>query len=194
MFTFRKDGHAQDAHPLARWCLGTCHNVGRVNSRSFYVYTDGATVRRLRVEWRSWLAQLQVDGWAWLLESDDDPRGWRRLRPLPPDPAALGADLPGFEASPLLVQRDQRFQRAVRQVLGRYRLDRVDEPGRIVVTIHGGDQDYRVVARLDWAEGPRCSCPDATHRLAEHGGFCKHTVAVLLTWPDLRCQLLSAFL
>ena len=77
----------------------------------------------------------------------------------------------------------------------RYRLERrEDEDGGVVVTVQGGSKPYEVRVRLDWSEPPACTCPDAVHRRPLHGGFCKHVVAVLLRWPDLRCQLLGAIL
>ena len=195
VFSYGKDTCTEDLHPLDRWCLGTCHTVARVNGRSFYVHTDGLTVRRLLVEWPQWLAQIQARGWVWLLSGEDDSRGWQRLRPLPPDPLAAGGDHYMGQADPDRYALDQRFQRAVHQVLGQYRLDRVDDAdGQIVVTIDGGDRRYRVLTQRDWAEAPRCDCPDATQRPDLHAGFCKHVVAVLLRWPDLRCQLLTAIL
>ena len=66
--------------------------------------------------------------------------------------------------------------------------------GEVVVTVRGGAQPYEVRVLPDGFVPPSCSCPDAIHRRPLHGGFCKHAVAVLLRWPDLRHQLLSAIL
>lgn len=194
IFTFPKGECDEEVRPLDRWCLGTCHTVARVNRRSFYVYADGHTTRRLRVEWRQWLAQLQADRRAWLLRSEECPRGWQPLRPLPPDPLAMDDALRMAQTGPSRHALDQRRQRAMHQVLGHYHLDRQEDGEDVVVAVEGGDRTYRVVARSDWAEPPRCDCPDATQRADLHGGFCKHVIAVLLHWPDLRGQLLHALL
>jgi hypothetical protein len=194
IFTLLKEEHGEHVHPLDRWCLGTCHTVARVNRRSFYLYADGHTTRRLRVEWRQWLAQLQADRWAWLLWSEESPGGWQPLRPPPPDPLAMNHTWRMAEGGLNRHALDQRRQRAVDQVLGHYRLDRQEDGERIVFTLEGGDRTYRVIARPDWAVPPRCDCPDATRRADLHGGFCKHVIAVLLRWPDLRGQLLDALL
>jgi uncharacterized Zn finger protein len=83
----------------------------------------------------------------------------------------------------------------MQQVLPHYRLDRVDgREGSTVVTVDGGSRAYRVVVDRAWATEPTCDCPDAVHRRDLHGGHCKHVFAVLLRWPDLRAQLLSALL
>ena len=193
VFTLRKDEYPADMNPTARWCLGTCHTVARVNGRSFYIYTDGRTVRRLLVEWRQWLTQLQGPAWTWLLWSEDDRRGWQPLRELPANPV-FGTDVPGHTVSCALTQRDQRFSRARQQVLGRYRMERVDLDGQVIVRLEGGAEPYEVVTRLDGSEPPQCTCPDAVHRQPVHQGFCKHAIGVLLSWPDLRCQLLPAIL
>ena len=195
IFTFSRDLHEQDLHPLRRWCLGTCHTVARVNGRSFYVYTEGITVRRLVVEWRQWLAQTQATSWAWMLVDDDHARGWQRLAPPAPDPLS-GPGILGMEAGgPSRRAIDQRTPRAEHQVLAHYRLERIDDPsGTVVVRATGGDRAYTVVIDPVWTGPPRCDCPDATQRLDLHGGHCKHAIAALLRWPDLRHRLLSALL
>lgn len=193
MFTLEAAEYALDDNPTHLWCLGSCHTITQVNGRSFYFYAQGHTGRRLRVEWRQWLAELQRLHWVWLLESDTCRKGWQLLRPPQLDPlaAVLTDDLGGLDR----LERDQRFQRAVQQVLGRYRLERrEDEAGVVCIRVEGGAEPYEVTLRLDWSHPPACSCPDAIHRRPVHGGFCKHTVAVLLRWPDLRCQLLTAIL
>lgn len=193
IFTLRKDEHPPATNPTARWCLGVCYSIARVNGRSFYVYNDGLTVRRLLVEWRQWLTELQRTAWTWLLVSETDRRGWRRLRELPANPV-FGATVPGGAVSCGLTLRDQRFSRARQQILARYRMDRVDVDGQAIITLEGGAEPYEVVTRLDGSEPPVCSCPDAVHRQTLHGGFCKHAIGALLSWPDLRGQLLPAIL
>jgi hypothetical protein len=196
VFALDRREYGTDRGPLSNlWPLGTCHTLAQVNSRSFYHYADGVTGRRLVVEWRQWLSRLQRDHHVWLLESETSSIGWRLLHPLQPDPAAGVATMTTVQDGLDRFERDQRFQRAVQQVARSYQLSRRDdEEGSVVVAVQGGAQPYVVRVLSDWSEPPACSCPDAIHRRPLHGGFCKHTVAVLLRWPDLRCQLLSAIL
>lgn len=192
VFALRKDEHAEDANPIGVWCLGRCYTVTRVNGRSFYVYSDGSSERRLLVEWHQWLWGVQDSCWTWILWSEDDPRGWCRLRPAPLDPLAL-AEQQATRTGPSA--KEQRFLRARHEVLGSYRFERADgSEGTTLVTVEGGARPYCVALNRGWTEPPACDCPDAVHRRAEHGGYCKHAVAVLLRWPDLRAQLLSAIL
>ncbi len=199
VFTLERQEYGPDADPVSSlWGLGVCRTVTQVNGRNFYFYTGGfpcpakgATHRRLLVEWRQWLAELQCDHHVWLLVHDEDPAGWGLVRPLQPSPLAVRTERHGLDR----FERDQRFLRAVQNVAERYRLERrEDEDGGVVVTVQGGSKPYEVRVRLDWSEPPACTCPDAVHRRPLHGGFCKHVVAVLLRWPDLRCQLLGAIL
>ncbi len=194
LFTLGKRSYGPDSDPCSNlWPLGDCYRIDRVNGRSFYWRASKALAgRRLRVEWLQWLAELQRSRHVWLLEPEPHAPGWRLLRPLQPGPMAG----PGMVTGALdRFERDQRFQRAVQQVQRHYRLDRSDaDDGAVVVAVKGGAQPYEVRVLPDWSQPPACSCPDAIHRRPLHGGFCKHTVAVLLHWPDLRCQLLPAIL
>ena len=190
----RREYSAQD-YPTRLWGLGTCHAVSLANGRSFYTYADGRKQRRLLVEWTQWLSGLQRDHWVWLLDSDTSPAGWQLLCPLRPAPLAGAGTVAAVVGGTDRRECDQRFQRAVRQVLAHYQLERgEDDDGAAVVSVCGGGQPYLVRVRLDGAEPPACTCPAAIHRRPLHGGFCKHTVAVLMRWPDLRCQLLRAIL
>lgn len=197
VFTLPRCHYGQDGHPLMLWALGEVRRVSAVNTRSFYARDPKARrqERRLLVEWLPWLSQLQAEHWVWILEGEDDPAGWRQLRPMQPGLAELGGGAPRQEGDLDPFEIDQRIQRARAQVLPRYRLSRSDRPeGCVVVCVEGGAEVYEVLVRLDGAEPPRCSCPDAEHRREMHGGFCKHAVAVLLSFPDLRGQLLTALL
>ena len=176
----------------SHWVLGDCYRIHTVNGRSFYWRAaKDFTGRRLLVEWTQWLSELQRSRHAWLLDPEPAAAGWRLLRPPHPDPMSMTTALDGLDR----FERDQRFQRAVQQVARNYQLSRCDdEDGTVVVAVQGGAKPYKVRVLPDWSEPPACSCPDAIHRRPLHGGFCKPTVAVLLRWPDLRCQLLSAIL
>ncbi len=195
VFALDRSEYQCDDHPLRLWCLGTCHSITQVNGRSFYAYAKGRRQRRLRVEWRQWLARLQRGARLWLLRSERDPAGWQQLRALQPDPMDQAGAMAGVSGGLDQFEIDQRMQRALRQVLPRYQLVRSDRAdGLVVVEVSGGAQPYEVRAPAAWSEPPQCSCPDALHRRPLHGGFCKHALAVLLRWPDLRCQLLDAIL
>ncbi len=194
MFTLPMREYGSDCDPCSNlWVFGDCFRIDRVNGRSFYWRAAKARAgRRLLVEWHQWLSELQRTRHVWLLEPEPHATGWQLLRPLQPGPMAGPAmvtdALDRFE-------RDQRFQRAVHQVLEDYELERSQPAdGLVLVTVAGGTRPYEVQVSADWSQPPACSCPDAVHRRPVHGGFCKHAVAVLLRWPDLRCQLLTAIL
>jgi hypothetical protein len=174
------------------WPLGDCYRVHTVNGRSFYWRAaKDFRGRRLLVEWTQWLSELQRSRHVWLLDPEPSAMGWQMLRPPQPAPLSMATALDGLDR----FERDQRFQRAVQQVARSYTLDRRDDPdGSVVVAVQGGARPYEVSVLADGSEPPACSCPDAVHRRPLHGGFCKHTVAVLLRWPDLRHQLLAAIL
>ncbi len=199
LFTLEREGREPEPRsPTQLWALGTSHTITEVNGRSFYFYAGGfpgpcaaGAGRRLLVEWRQWLSELQVGHHLWLLGPEPRSTGWRMLRPIQPQPMAMTTSLQALDR----FERDQRFRRAVQQVAQRYQLERVDEPsGAVVITVTGGSRPYTVQLRPDGVEPPACTCPDAIHRVELHGGFCKHVVAALLRWPDLRHQLLAAIL
>ena len=192
LFTLPKRHYGADINPCSNmWPLGDCFRINRVNGRSFYWRASRAQAgRRLLVEWSQWVSELQRTRHVWFLEPEPSTVGWRFVRPLQPD-------APAMNSYPEIIdrfERDQRFQRAVKQVSKHYQLERHDEDGAVRVEVAGGSRPYEVRVTLDWSDPPACTCPDAIHRRPLHGGFCKHTVAVLMRWPDLRCQLLSAIL
>lgn len=165
------------------WALGTYWSVSRVNSRSFYISSDGQTERQLLPQWHTWLVARLHEGQAWL-------DGALLTNPYhPPD---------GAPATPAPVDRearDRRMLRAARQVLKAYSLERApidpDSPQLARVAVVMKRRSYEVVLHTDWSAPPTCSCPDATHGAAATGGFCKHSIAACLRWDDLRCQLLD---
>ncbi|MSP56255.1 MAG: hypothetical protein EXR69_11730 [Myxococcales bacterium] len=89
-------------------------------------------------------------------------------------------------------ERDTRVLRAAREVLAKYQLIRttVDDEARFAVT--GGSRPYSLSLSITWARPPTCTCPDSQH--VEVKGYCKHAIAAMLSEPDLRCQLLEAYL
>lgn len=168
------------------YSLGTAYGINKVNTRSFYVSGNGRQDRYLLVEWNQWLARRFAEGKVYL-------KG-KLLAPPPtlnlPSQVAESAD----EVDP--VERDRRFFRAAKEVLGSYDLERVaDGPQEVEYLITGGTDTYRVYLRTDWSAPPRCTCPDARTRSGEPGGaFCKHSIAVLLQDDEHRGQLLELLL
>lgn len=89
-------------------------------------------------------------------------------------------------------QREARILRADDQVLKRYRLERRDEGDLAHFAVTGGSAPYTLTLSKSWAADPECSCPDGQNRGVR--GYCKHAMAAMLREPDLRCQLLEAYL
>jgi hypothetical protein len=197
VFTLERSLCGPDAHPLSKWSLGRTCRVDYVNGRSFYVRDPFRTKRerKLRVEWLSWLCHLQTAHQVWLLRSEDDPAGWLLLRPLQVVLTDVNAVREAWVGGPDPFELRQRLQRARFEVIPRYGLIRADGPdGVATVAVQNSVAVYQVVVHPDGAGPPRCSCPDAEHRTELHGGFCKHVLAVLLSYPDLRAQALPAIL
>jgi len=69
-----------------------------------------------------------------------------------------------------------RFRRAVEIVIAEAEsIPRRDaDLGDIIGVIHGHAVHVPVTGR------PRCDCPDWSHRLEQHGGYCKHYWATLI--------------
>ena len=167
----------------SHWSFGDAFTVGRVNGRSFYVHSQGKTERFLTSEWGWWLEQRFAEGTVFcngrqLVQPGDDPMVSQVTA------EEFSVDLPG---------RDQRFLRAARDVLTGYDITRKDgDDGFVEIQVKKGRRAYTVTARPDWATPPMCSCPDAKNTARRlTGGFCKHAMAVCITYDDLRCQLLD---
>ena len=165
------------------WSFGDAYTVGQVNGRSFYVHSQGETKRYLLSEWDWWLDERFNEGTVFC--------NGRQLLAPGADPVKSGPSADSFSVD--LPGRDQRFLRASRDVLANYTMTRsaIDE-GFVAVEVSRGERSYVVTARPDWATPPSCTCPDANksaRRLT--GGFCKHAIAVCITYDDLRCQLLD---
>jgi uncharacterized Zn finger protein len=92
--------------------------------------------------------------------------------------------------------RDTRWARAAKSVLQDYTITpRPGEDGFLAFEITGGTTPYTVRVHPEWAENPRCSCPDARDRALDgNSGYCKHVIAVLLKHDELSYQLLELFL
>ena len=178
--------HVQDAQFGARLTsrgMAESFVVTRVNSRSFYVRTDGVVERYLRTEWDDWLRERFTAGVVFLDGNPmRPPDGARRRYASDTDPR----------------HRDLRIVRAGREVLGAYLVSehsQGDELRRFAVVRDDKAKSYEVVVRRDWAGPPVCSCPDAKDiAVRRNGSYCKHVIAVLLTTRDLRHQLLDLFL
>jgi hypothetical protein len=115
------------------------------------------------------------------------PQGAQRghATPLPASTPTHGAPMPAIP----LAQRDARLLRAAQDVLHRYHFVALG-PGQL--RVEGGARAYDVQIGLDGEAAPRCSCPD--NQRPEVGGFCKHTIAVLIREPSQHWQLLELFL
>lgn len=95
--------------------------------------------------------------------------------------------------------RATRLSRGARDVLKHYALTRAQAPASDRTLVRVGvtksrKTRYVVILRSDWSAPPSCDCPDHEQRSRELRGFCKHVVAVCLTYEDLRCQLLDLLL
>ncbi|MEW6710795.1 MAG: SWIM zinc finger family protein [Candidatus Riflebacteria bacterium] len=93
--------------------------------------------------------------------------------------------------------RDLRMVRGAKEVLKHYKIARIETDAAAPVSfrVSGGLQPYTVILDPDWRQRPSCTCPDASKRALDHnGGYCKHIIAVLLSEPAFRCQLLEIFL
>ncbi len=133
LFTLRARHYGPDSDPCSNlWSLGDCYRIARVNGRSFYWRAAKAQAgRRLVVEWRQWLSELQRIWHVWLLEPEPSTSGWMLIRPLQPVAAQITVTdaLDRFE-------RDQRFRRAVQQVAKHYTLRRSESAdGAVVVAV-----------------------------------------------------------
>ena len=168
------------------YSLGTAYGINKVNTRSFYVSGDGRQDRYLLVEWDQWLDRRFAEGKVFF-------KG-KLLAPPPSLNVAPPVAESPEEVDP--VERDRRFFRAAREVLGSYDIEQVtDGPQEVEYLLRGGTDTYRVYLRNDWSAPPRCTCPDARVRSGEPGGaYCKHSIAVLLQDDEHRGQLLELLL
>ena len=168
------------------YSLGKALSISKVNTRSFYVASDGKQRRYLLVEWEQWLERLFAEG---KLFFDG--------QQLEPPPALVGpdeAEQPVGAVDPL--QRDYRFFRAAREVLQYYKIQLEAVDARTVeYLVTGLSRRYRVFISKDWSTSPWCECPDARARADQPGGaFCKHAIAVLMQDDANRGQLLELLL
>ncbi len=174
------------------WAIGDNHSVSRVSSRSFYISHAGGRRRHALDGWFHWLSERDAEGFV-VLEG----RPMRR-----PAVAALAAGLPRMspthQEAPMRIElRDARLLRAVRNVVRNYDLvpEAPTAEGLDTVHVSGGQRSYVVHVDPEWRRSPRCSCPDAERMKDDTGAtFCKHTIAVLLTTPDHRHQLIDLLL
>ena len=174
------------------WAIGDNHSVSRVTSRSFYISHDGGRRRHPLDRWFHWLSERDAEGFVVL-----DGHPMRR-----PAVAALAAGLPRMsqapQEAPMRIElRDARLLRAVRNVVRNYEFvpEAPTPEGFDTVQVRGGQRSYVVHVDPKWRHPPRCSCPDAQRIKDDTGAtFCKHTIAVLLTTPDHRHQLIDLLL
>ena len=157
--------------------------VTRVNSRSFYVRTDGVVERYQRSDWDDWLRERFAAGVVFLDGNPvRPPEGARRRYASDTDPR----------------HRDLRIIRGGREVLVAYQISESlegDDLRCFSVVRDDGKRSYEVIVRKDWSGPPVCTCPDAKDiEVRRNGSHCKHVIAVLLKTRDLRHQLLDLFL
>ena len=168
--------------------MGNGYSINKVNSRSFYVSTDGRQERYLLVEWEQWLARRFAEGKV-LLDGEllEPPPPVLSIQGPPPGEVARGVDR---------AVRDGLFLAAAREVTASHDIELVEENEREVhYLLRGPGPNRRVFVRCDWSEPPRCDCPEAREQAA--GGrtaWCKHGVAVLLQDENHRGQLLELLL
>ncbi len=196
----------------SHWSIGQSYSISRVNSRSFYVATDGKKKRLAILDWHAWLREREREGRVAL---DGHPMRSVRVAPLSDAFTASGfedelAD-DGEEREGAMkrrVERDARIMRAVRQVVRDYTLSELDSEADDDPLFDAEDSARRsfrltrrgaaYTVRIDptWRRRPDCDCPDARKRLAQSDGavFCKHIVATLIQREELRHQLLDLFL
>jgi len=86
-------------------------------------------------------------------------------------------------------QRTQRILSAATEVWTECETTELG-PGHFCV--REGARSFDVHICAEWSADPRCTCAEA--RRSDFQGFCRHTVALLLREPHLRCQLLEFFL
>ena len=150
-------------------------SVITVNRRSFYASVGGNRERHLISEWETWLRDLCRRGNLFL--------GDRPVRLLGLSPSATFT--PTREERAVLHKR----LRSARGIAATYTIRRrADQHDRWHFEVEGGSRPYQVTVHPEWAAPPSCDCPDATNRQSP---WCKHSLAVLMSKDDLRCQLLD---
>ena len=153
-------------------------SIAQVNRRSFYASVDGVRERHLLAEWIPWLRDLCARGTLIHNGKSVHVAGF--------GPSATFT--PVAESRALLHGR----MRSARRVVKTYSITQqtcADE--RWFFEVAGGARAYTVRAHPEWSEPPSCDCPDATGRRSP---WCKHSLAVLMSEPALRCQLLDIML
>jgi len=149
--------------------IGETYTVTLVNSRSFYVYNRGKTIRRLNVEWKAWLEGLFEEGFIF--------RDGNVMIP-PPLPERPENFLGGRG------EDKKQFDRSMRE--GR----RLAEDGAVRLLVHAlfeerfsvriGHRDVRVTVPLDPEMTVRCRCELHSKRGTLHKA-CPYILAVLLS-------------
>ena len=169
--------------PNAHWAAWQRWRVSRVNSRSFYVTSNGQQERFLLVEWDSWLmslartGRLMIDGHP-VQVPDGGPFGGH---------SPTGGSTGGSDPVALL-----RLGRVLKRRTELVREPDPSDSGQVVIRPEGPRPRWQIVLRLDWTEPPACSCHTSEH--PPRHGLCEHAVAACLSWDDLRCQLVDLLL
>ena len=158
---------------------GTNHSITDVNSRSFYVASNGSKTRHLLQDWNQWIHARMSEG-----ELRLDAQPVRR-------PPGLQ---PGWTLSVPTEDRAEAHKRlcSAQRIATQYTFVREMAGGKTWrFRVTGGSAPYTVVVDPGWGEVPRCTCPYASHG---DSWWCKHALAVLLREDELRCQLLDILL
>ena len=185
----------------SHWSIGQGYTIARVNSRSFYVATNGKKKRRTILEWHGWLREREREGRVAL---DGHPMRSVRAAPLSAACLAHPLDAENWDEDSeggmnRRSDRDARIMRAVRDVVRTYTLTEEtngEADGRRTFRLARGRVAYTIRIDPGWGVHPACDCPDAQRRTAQTDApvFCKHVVATLLQRDELRHQLIDLFL
>ena len=152
--------------------------VQRVNGRSFYASVDGQSERHLIGQWSTWLRNLQK-------------RGDILLNGVPAVVPGIQFNWTFTPSREELVTIRSRLKSAL-ETTRTYQIRRSGTDEDLwTYAVVGGRREYCVRAHPEWAETPSCDCEDAVHRKSP---WCKHSMAVLMTIPELRCQLLDVLM
>ena len=164
------------------WSIGLNYSVGRVNSRSFYLASEGRRIRHPLSAWGQWLRDRMGEG---LLVLDGHPV-------VPAAQVTLGdgvgvpVDAVPPEATPLDLHSAPR-RRRLRALLQGARFLPEAGPDAPRVRVSLGRRACAVVADPAWARPVGGDCAEARGR---DDGMCLHAVAVCLRDPALRGRLL----
>ena len=163
--------------------MGSNYSIRKVSSKSFFVYSKGKQTRYDLHEWKQWLLDRFAEGK--LIYNGQELQAPLTLQ---------YSNKSGIDDADQFA-RDQRFLRATKSILGKYKFIREDDDAQTVhFDVHGGERVYRVSVPRKENHRLSCSCPDAKRFTRSPDQFCKHLIAVLMSNEDLRFHLLEVLL